>query len=99
MDELSEKEIYIEAKRKVKAKRNFYRHLGTYLVVNAVLFVIWLITDSDLGSANMWFLWPLGIWGVFVIVNFLQVFVFGTSIAQERAAVEKEVEKIKKEQS
>ena len=95
-ENMSEKEIYEEAKKNVKAKRDFYRNLWAYLVVNAILFVIWLISDSDLGTANMWFLWPLGIWGVIVAANFLQVFVFGSNAMQERTAIEKEAEKIKK---
>jgi hypothetical protein len=46
----------------------------------------------------MWFLWPLGIWGAFVLINFLQVFMFKTSVAREKADIDKEVENIKKEQ-
>jgi hypothetical protein len=46
----------------------------------------------------MWFLWPLGIWGAFVVLNYLQVFVFKTSVGREKADREQEVDKIKKEQ-
>ena len=96
--DISEKEIYEEAKKRVKAKKEFYKHLGAYLAVNAVLIVIWALSDSDLGTANMWFLWPLCIWGAFVLINFLQVFVFKTSTYKEKADIDKEIEKIKKEQ-
>jgi fatty acid desaturase len=95
--DISEKEVYEEAKKRVKAKKDFYRHLGAYLTVNAVLIVIWALSDADLGTANMWFLWPLCIWGAFVLLNFFQVFVFKTSVGREKADIEKEVEKIKKE--
>jgi uncharacterized membrane protein len=95
--EMSEQEIYEEAKKRVKAKRDFYGHLGAYLVVNAILIVVWALSDADMGTANMWFLWHLCIWGAFVLIHFLQVFVFKTSIRGEKAAIEKEVEKIKKE--
>ncbi|MFC1874706.1 2TM domain-containing protein [Chloroflexota bacterium] len=95
---MSEQEVYEEARKRVKAKRGFYGHLGAYLVVNAILIVIWALSDADMGTANMWFLWPLCIWGAIVLINFLQVFVFKTSIGREKADIDKEVEKIKKEQ-
>ena len=96
-DEMSEQEIYEEAKKRVKAKRDFYNHLGAYLAVNAILIVIWALSDADLGTANMWFLWPLCIWGAFVLIHFLQVFIFKASAREEKAAIDKEIEKIKKE--
>ncbi len=103
--ELSEEEIFEEAKKRVKAKRDYYRHLGAYLVVNAVLIIIWALS-GDAGrqtygpgdwTGGKWFLWPLCIWGAFVILNFLQVFVFKTSVGGEKKAIEKEIERIKKE--
>lgn len=96
--DLSEEEVYEEAKKRVKDKKGFYGHLGAYLVVNTILIVIWALSDADMGTANMWFLWPLCIWGAIVLINFLQVFVFKTSAWREKAAIDKEVEKIKKEQ-
>jgi hypothetical protein len=98
MTDMDEKEIYEEARKRVKAKKGFYGHLGAYLAVNAILIIIWALSDSDLGTANMWFLWPLGIWGAFVVLNYLQVFVFKTSVGREKADIEEEVDKIKKEQ-
>lgn len=90
--ELSEQEIYEEARKRVKKKREFYSHLGAYLLVNAVLVVIWLLT----WRGYMWFLWPLCIWGVFVLWNFIEVFVLD-QVVSEKSAIAKEVEKIKKE--
>ena len=89
--ELPEQEIIEVAKARVKKKRNFYSHLGIYITVNIVLVIVWALS----GRGYMWFLWPLGIWGAFVLWNFIEVFLIhgGTS---EKAAIEKEVEKIKK---
>jgi fatty acid desaturase len=100
--EMSEQEIYEEAKKRVKAKQGFYRHLGAYLAVNIVLIIIWALSGGPaIGSGDWtggkWFLWPLCIWGVFVVVNFLEVFVFKASIRGERAAIEEEIKKMKKE--
>jgi hypothetical protein len=100
--EVSDQEIYEEAKKRVKAKRGLYRHIGIYLAVNVVLIIIWALsggptTGSGDWTGGKWFLWPLCIWGVFVIINFLEVFVFRVSIRGERAAIEEEIKKMKKE--
>ncbi|MFC1866454.1 2TM domain-containing protein [Chloroflexota bacterium] len=103
--ELSEEEVFEEAKKRVKAKRDFYRNLVAYLAVNAVLVIIWALS-GDAGrqtygpgdwTGGKWFLWPLCIWGAFVVLNFLQVFIFKTSVLGEKKAIDKEMEKIKKE--
>lgn len=90
--QMTEEQIYEEAQRKVKAKKGFYGSLATYAVVNAILIVIWALS----GQGYMWFLWPLGIWGVFVLGHFLRVFVFERK--GDIGAIEKEAERIKREQ-
>ena len=91
--EISEKEIYEEAKRRVKKKRDFYNHLATYVIVNIVLVVVWALSYRG----YLWFLWPLGIWGVFVFWNFIDVFVLYRGAQSEKRAIEKEADRIKKE--
>ena len=88
--EPSEEQIYEEARQKVRERKRFYRDLTTYLIVNAVLVVVWALS----GRGYPWFLWPLGIWGAFVLGHFLRIFVFGNGSDQQE--IEKEVEKIKK---
>ena len=90
--QMSEEEIYEEARKRVKAKREFWGNFGTWVAVNTVLIVVWALTDF---GGYPWFLWPLCIWGVFVLIHFLRAFVFLEK--GDRAAVEKEVEKIKRE--
>ena len=89
----SEEKIYEEAKRRVKAKRDFWGHFGAWATVNIILVIVWALTDL---RGHPWFLWPLGIWGVFVLIHFLRVFVFERKTDIE--AIEKEAEKIKREQ-
>ena len=91
-NQMSEEQIYEEAGKRVKAKKGFYGGLATYLIVNAVLIVIWALS----GQGYMWFLWPLGIWGVFVLGDFLRVFVFGKG--SDREAIKREAEKMRREQ-
>jgi hypothetical protein len=88
---MSEEEILELAKKRVKEKRDFYRNLGTWAVVNIILIIVWAFPA---GGGYPWFLWPLCGWGVFVFINFLQVFVFPKK--DDSAAIEKEVEKIKR---
>ena len=91
--QLSEEQIYEEAKARVKAKRGFWGHFITYAVVNIICFFVWALT----GGGSPWFLWVLGPWGVVVILpHYLRVFIFeGKS---ERRAIEQEADRIKKEQ-
>ena len=91
--EISEEEVYEVAKKRVKAKKDFYGHFGAWAVVNILLVIIWALTTP---GGYMWFLWPLCIWGFFVLVHFIQAFVFKPR--SEKGAIEKEADKIRKEQ-
>ena len=90
---MSEEKIYEEARKRVKAKRDFWGHFGAWAAINIILIIIWALGDRG----YPWFLWPLGIWGVFVLFHYLRVFVFERR--SDVGAVEKEAERIRKEQS
>ena len=89
----SEEQIYEEARKRVKSKRGFWSNLIFYAVVNIICFFVWALG----GGGYPWFLWVLGPWGVLVILHYLRVFVFAGK--SERSAIEKEVERIKREKS
>ena len=90
MVKLTDEEIMMEARRRVRFKRAFYSHLTTYVIVNVFLVVIWALA----GRGYPWFLWVLGGWGIGLLTNFVHVFVFST--ASRWAAVEREAEKIRR---
>ncbi len=46
--------------RRVKAKRGFWAHLAIYLVVNALIVVVWAYS----GPAYFWPIWVMLGWGV-----------------------------------
>ncbi len=95
MAQLSEEQIYEEARKRVKAKRDFWRHFVFYAVVNIICFFIWALGDGGFP----WFLWVLGPWGLFIIFpHYLRVFVFEGGKSEKRA-IEQEAERIRKEQS
>jgi fatty acid desaturase len=94
---MGEKEKRQELARKVaKSKIDFLRHLATYAFVMVVLAVINNVTDF---GGYQWWLWPAGIWGVFVIVNFLKIFVFkgGALRRYEERQYQKELEKMERD--
>ena len=93
MAKLSDEQIYEEAKKRVKSKRDFWGNFGVYTVVNIICFLVWVLGDRG----YPWFLWVLGPWGVLVILHYLRVFVFAGK--SEKRAIEKEAEQIRKEQS
>jgi fatty acid desaturase len=90
---MSEDEIYEEARKRVKAKKEFWSNFSSWAAVNIVLIIVWALTNN---GGYMWFLWPLSIWGVFVLLHFLRAYVFPAGV--DRAAIEKEAEKIKRGQ-
>ena len=70
MTERRTTETELDARRKRAEKRvedikGFYIHLGIYLTVNAMLFLIDLVASRD----SVWFYWPLLGWGVAVAIN------------------------------
>ena len=91
--QISEEEVYEVAKKRVKEKKEFYGNFGAWVIVNAILVIVWSLTTP---GGYMWFLWPLCIWGFFILVHFIKAFVFQAK--PEKAAIEKEAEKIRREQ-
>ena len=89
---MSEEQISKLAKERVE-KKGFFIHLTVYIVVNIILVCVWAFVA---GRGFPWFIFPLGGWGIGILCHFLSVFVFvGKS---DKSAVEKEVEKVEREQ-
>ena len=91
--QLSEEQIYEQAKKRVEEKKGFFIHLTVYIIVNIMLVLIWAFAT---GGGFPWFIFALGGWGIGILLHFLGVFVFGQK--SDKAAVEKEAEKIRREQ-
>ena len=94
-NEMSEEQLHHLATRRVAAKKSFYGNLAFYLIVNALLVLIWAAT----GRGYPWFLWVLGFWGLGVISHFLGVFVFSKQTNWERGQVEKEMERLRRSEN
>ncbi len=91
--QMSEEAIYEEARKRVEVKKGFYKHLVVYVVVNVMLVLIWAFAA---GGGYPWFLWVLGFWGLGIVFNFFDAFVWVRK--HDKAAIEKEAEKIRRSQ-
>lgn len=89
--ELSEKELYEQAVRHVKEKKDFFIHLLTYIVVNTAIFLIWMMS----GAGYPWFIWPLFGWGIGLTFHFLSVWVFDRQTDWERREIDREMNRLK----
>ena len=63
---------YRAALKRAEMLQGYYIHLMVYAVVNAGLFLINLLTRGENGS--WWFVWPLAVWSIAVVINTLVVF-------------------------
>ncbi len=61
---------YEEAKKRVSEIRGFYLHLLAYLIINAALAVINLLSSPQ----YLWFVWSLLAWGIGVALHALSAF-------------------------
>lgn len=92
---MSDEELHEIAKKRVEKKRDFYKHLGLYVFVNIVLIIVWASTGAQ-SVPVPWFVYPLGGWGIAVVWNFFEVFIFTRDIGWEKRQIDKEVEKLKR---
>jgi hypothetical protein len=67
---MDEQARYERAKKRVEEIKAFYMHLVSYIVVNAVLVILNLLTSPE----YLWFIWPLGGWGIGLLLHGLSVF-------------------------
>ena len=91
--QMSEQEIYQQARKRVEEKKGFFIHFAVYIIVNIGLVLIWAFPA---GGGYPWFFWPLGGWGIGILFHFLGVFVFSRPSSWEKREIEKEVERLKK---
>ena len=72
-------------RKRVRQKAEFVRHLLTFVIVGAVLAGLDLLTSPD----SLWFYWPMGFWGIALVLHFADVFVTGEGTRLEERMVER----------
>jgi len=88
---MDDKKVLKIAKKRVFVKRGFFSHLAVYLVLTAILVIIYFTA----GGGYPWFAWPVGIWAVFVIFHALSTVKTLGKIDGKATAAEKEAERLR----
>jgi len=86
-------DIYEEAKRRVKKKKDFHSDLTNYLVWSAILLFINLFVTRG----YFWSFWVIGFWGLSMLRKAFSV--YGTPFSSEdweQKEIEKEMNRLKK---
>jgi len=79
-----------QALGRLKAKQAFYGNLASFVVINALLWIIWAITDGTNDGSVPWPVWVTAAWGVGLVLHALTT--FATRPISE-ADVDREVER------
>ncbi len=83
-------QLWAMAKRRVGFKREFV----TYLVINAFLWLLWLLTSGTKYSGGIpWPVWPTLGWGIAVAIRYFETYRY-----PKENAVEREYDKLKRNQ-
>jgi hypothetical protein len=91
-DRFEYERAYALAKERVEARVGFYWHLASYVVVNAFLIGIYLITNwNDASFGYPWFVWPLAGWGIGLILHAFGVFVFPDTGREQEQRIQREL--------
>ena len=77
--------------KRINARRDFFKHITVYAVVNAGLIVIWLVT----GAGYFWPGWVLGGWGIGLVLHGWDL--YGRRPISE-AEIQREMERGRREQ-
>jgi hypothetical protein len=67
---MSTKDHEALARKRVKAKKDFYSHLATYLTMAVFFFLLNALT----APGRWWFYWPMLGWGIGLASHYLSVF-------------------------
>jgi len=76
---MDDQAAYNAARKRVRQLRGFYVHLTVYVLVNAILLVINLLTSPGV----LWFYWPLLGWGIGIVAHAASVFGTGRFLGKE----------------
>jgi hypothetical protein len=80
--------------RLAKRRASFKRHFATYLIMNAFFWAVWFFSTRGRSHYGLpWPVWPMLGWGIGLAFHYI-----GAYVSPETNSVEREYEKLKKEQ-
>lgn len=82
---LDQAELRKQAIYKLRARRGFLTHLLTFILINGFLTLIWAMAGTD---DFYWPIFPIGFWGVFLLLNAWTAFRRGSF---SEAAIQKQM--------
>ncbi len=68
----TDEELTALARARAQERLGFYIHFSMYIVINALLILIWWFI---VGDGFPWFLFPLVFWGLGIIAHFYGAFI------------------------
>lgn len=89
---MEDKNLYEKARARVTEIKEFYSHLISYIIVNAILIFINLMFSPG----YLWFLWVTIGWGIGLVIHFVNVFGFGKE--WEERKIQEFIEREKRKQ-
>ena len=88
-----EPDLKAKAEKRVKERVELLQHIGTYVIINGFLVVIWALT----GHGYPWFLWVMAGWGLGLSIHIFSYLSGRRGEAVRDRMIEKEMKKLKKE--
>jgi hypothetical protein len=84
--------LYRRAAVRAAMQLAFYRHVMIYIIVNALLIAVNLLTDPH----HLWFQWGLLGWGIGLLVHGLNVYAYRWSGSRREQMIQRELERQRK---
>ena len=82
------------AERRVRQRMELWWHLGSYIIVNIFLVIIWAIT----GAGYPWFIWVMIGWGIGMAFHIMHYFITIHGESRREHMVQKEMDKLHRKQ-
>lgn len=88
-----EEQLRKRAETRVEDRIHLLQHIGSYIIVNGFLVVVWALT----GAGYPWFLWVMAGWGIGLASHIVAYVSGGRNLARRERMVEKELQKMKQD--
>ncbi len=92
-------EIYHKARKRLKAKKGFFKHLSVYISVGLFFFIMNMVTLGN--DPELWFFFPMLPWGIGLLIHYFSIFglPFSGALTEEweKKEMEKEIDRARRE--